>query len=71
MFFCGLGIFGALFLIDYLVVTFDPNSCPNVTERYYQRLTESCPDKYLEWGHDSVKQCINDEMGLYDPRACM
>lgn len=55
----------------YLTTQYDPESCRNVVIRHYERMQAVCPAEYLEWGYDSPEQCINDEMGLFDPRACM
>ncbi len=57
--------------MSYLTSEYDPESCKNVLIRHYEMLEAVCPDEYLEWGYDSPEQCINDEMGMVDPRACM
>ena len=41
----------------------DEKSCGEFVDDYYENIAAVCPDEYLEWGYDSVEQCINDEMG--------
>ncbi|QLH02583.1 hypothetical protein C5F47_02915 [Nitrosopumilus cobalaminigenes] len=66
--FCGLIIlFGVLIWTEHL----SSKSCDlDNIERQRENLTEYCTDNYLELGHDSVEQCINDKLALFDMAEC-
>ena len=49
----------------------DEKSCGQVVQEYYKQMEAVCPVEYLEWGYDTVEQCINNEMGIMpDPIQC-
>lgn len=66
--FCGLIIlFGALIWIEHL----SSKSCnlDNI-ERQRENLMEYCTDNYLKIDYDSVEQCIDDKLALFDMVEC-
>jgi len=66
-----LVVIGVIALFS-IVNNLDEKSCGQVVQAYHEQMKAVCPVEYLEWGYDTVEQCINDEMGsMPDPHACM
>ena len=62
----------AVIALFSIVGNMDGNLCHQAVQEYRERMEAVCLDEYLEWGYDSVEQCINDEMGsMADPLDCM
>lgn len=49
----------------------DKVSCPDGTQTFLKYLEATCPDEYLEQGHDSVQECMNYEIERHNLEECI